>query len=396
VRLFVFLLFQHHKDAGLWDMTSPITWDQMGDDVPDWGAIITMSLWIAMAVSMVIIHVWVFVKTRSLGILSFAYSLHVALSTIALISASVLRLHAVPGLSMQAVSIDLVFVALVIKLIIASAMFWCEPLNGALPRIAVRCSEAYAARWSLLITAVPALLFVVADILRVQCQASLSLTEVHMIGKTGMPLTATIWFLWFRQPVLKEKVMGLVMIMLGACLYGYGEIRSSPQIWHHGAQDLWKYRCWMLAEVVFASFASISCEHVLRHAHGSVNVQNIAFYTWGLIGLLVQSRSTQLGSTFGLLTSFHWVTAGVFAAAGVATSFFLKYFGSIWKQCADGAMLVMFVAVDHVMLGQEHSSNAMLGVLLTLVGTIGCLVSGIKPVMPAPQLLPMKASQDHK
>eukprot|EP00929_Paragymnodinium_shiwhaense_P075023 TRINITY_DN38368_c0_g1_i1.p1 TRINITY_DN38368_c0_g1~~TRINITY_DN38368_c0_g1_i1.p1 ORF type:complete len:502 (+),score=71.73 TRINITY_DN38368_c0_g1_i1:154-1659(+) len=283
----------------------------------------------------------------------------------------------------------IVFAALVVKLSLSSVFLAGETYTAGTSAADFRTLMVDAFRC----TSVPSALYTTSDVLLVYCQQNMSLTEVQVIAKLGIPITAFIWVVIFRSPISIQKMMGLLVIMVGTSLYAVGEhndVVTSPAQgpnlawWSLGPLNVpheWIFRFLLIGQVLLSTCGGVSNEYYLLRCPASVNMQNCGMYVVGLLLVCLYSRASGSPLPVRALGSFHpvhWALALMLGSTGIVTSHFLKHLGSIWKQVAYGAMLVLFFALDNVAFHKSYPSLAILGVMIVCMGNCICVLDGQK------------------
>eukprot|EP00928_Gymnodinium_smaydae_P024461 TRINITY_DN19787_c0_g1_i1.p1 TRINITY_DN19787_c0_g1~~TRINITY_DN19787_c0_g1_i1.p1 ORF type:complete len:413 (-),score=42.30 TRINITY_DN19787_c0_g1_i1:157-1395(-) len=382
------LAIPEHVDVNL---TASHALDAPSKD-PDYGTVLTSVLSITMLIALAQIHMLAYSRDQPSA---FIASLYVAYVSLHCATSFVIADVGQTSSSVTADAIQVVLTALVAKLVVASGMFLAEEVPKDTTRVSFRLQQLHNSRTTLLYTAIPALLYTVSDVLIVSCQERLTLSEVQIISKLSILITTFMWTVTFQTPVSAWKWAGLTAIVCGGATYFGGAYMFDDihDFANHSAlqQDVaqshalyvwifkYKYHVLLIGQVMLSCAAGIACEYLLRSKTGSVNLQNVAQYSWSLIFLLLSLLRAPRPS-FEHYSFQMTVACALFAAIGVVTGYLLKYMGSVWKQAAYGNMVVLYFFVDYILRSADASIWHVFGVFITFVGTCAFVLDGWKPV----------------
>eukprot|EP00928_Gymnodinium_smaydae_P039529 TRINITY_DN26989_c0_g1_i1.p1 TRINITY_DN26989_c0_g1~~TRINITY_DN26989_c0_g1_i1.p1 ORF type:complete len:401 (-),score=51.11 TRINITY_DN26989_c0_g1_i1:115-1263(-) len=283
-------------------------------------------------------------------------------------------------------AVEIVFVALVAKLLIAALMFSAEDVRKEESRLSSRFQELRSARWTMMCMAIPAFLYTVSDVLVVSCQEVLSLTEVQVVSKANVIFTSIMWTFLFRSPISSWKWIGLILIVLGGSIFFGGEplfrymqwsVAESRDDTQKSAVVFGAYHALLIGQVCICCAAGLSCEYLLREKSGSVNLQNIAQYSWALLFLCV-TKAPKV--SLGQLSHQALLAVALFTAVGIVTSYLLKHLGSVWKQAAYGNMVFLYFFIDYMFCGAKPTIYHLCGMFIVFMGTAAFVLDGWKPL----------------
>jgi drug/metabolite transporter (DMT)-like permease len=343
---------------------------------------IAMLLWI---------HIYVYNRDNPAPIVAVIYLLYLTLHTLSAAMQVVVGRESKSPVSMaQAV----IFAALSVKLAISGSLTTMECMrDGTSFPESVRLFKA-----ALITIFVPSMLYTSGDLVLVFCQQNMSMTEVQIIQKVGIPITAVVWYCIFRITISPQKVIGITVLMIGTCIYAYGQQKHLGQATAEppappgplGALPVvWVFRLFMLAQAMLSTCGGVANEYCLLKTEASVNMMNTAMYTEGIIFVILQSKV--MGSPLPVVAMLEfgvmeWGLVSIYAFMGICTSFVLKYLGSVWKQVGYGVMLVLFFAVDNFFLGSTYEQTAIFGVLVCTIGVCMYVYAGIQADTRAEQI----------
>jgi len=332
-------------------------------------------------------HGYVYLRDRPSLVVAGVYVLYIGLHTIAS-SMQVLVGMSPTNTNRIASAQAVVFMSLVLKLAISAVQVLVEIRKEELPAGHLLENLKDSFRCSML----PSAFYTTSDVLLVYCQQSMGMTEMQILQKIGIPITAFVWWRIFRVTIGLRKILGLVIIMSGTILYAYGQSSSSQSQTSADVSGksgsgatlnmaVWFHRSILLLQVLCGTCGGVSNEYFLLRCSASVSMQNCAMYAQGLLLVMVSSLCFGNGipARYALeFSGIQWGCVLALALTGICTSHFLRHLGSIWKQVAFGAMLVMFFTVDNVVFGKTYANLAVGGVVIVLCGNCLAVLDGVQ------------------
>jgi hypothetical protein len=339
-------------------------------------------------VALIWLHVYVYRRDNPKATMAIVYviyiSLHSASSTLQILVGKAEK-------DMVATAQAVVFAALLIKLTISLVLVCAESVRDHMAGEFSwkRFSELFVV--CLFSVFVPSMLYTSSDLLLLYCQSHMTMTEVQVIAKIAIPITAVVWYVIFKISIGKQKICGLLVLMLGTGIYAVAQqsqMKGSkgtpelPAFLHLGnLPPVWIFRLFMLCQAIMAVFGGVTNEYFLLKCGASTNMMNSAMYIEGL--LFVMAQTYAMGKPFPVakmitFTPLQWTLATTYAAMGICTSYFLRYLGSIWKQVAYGVMMLTFFSIDNLFFKHVYSDMAVFGVIVVTVGIGIYIIAGIE------------------
>lgn len=294
-----------------------------------------------------------------------AYGLYVGLALLYQILFRVAETSGVEGLS----ATSIVGAALVLKLLLSVALYAQEGRDA--------WSEIVEERDTLLRCAIPGIAYVLSDALRAYCLMNMDMSAFTMVYSLRTVGIAVLWVLVFSQSLSWLKWVALAVMALGNFLHRSVE-------WSSGGDVVSKEASAFLFELALLSVAlacvgSVVNELLLKSRTASINLQNCAMYTWGLLGLCMLGPSE--GVSWNPVKWFYLGYIGfaamlVYALHGIATSRLLKYLGNIWKETAIACNVVFSFVIEVCVFKTQYAAFAVAGVVVVFIGMSMFILDG--------------------
>jgi drug/metabolite transporter (DMT)-like permease len=277
----------------------------------------------------------------------------------------------------------LVLNALLFKLLISFGLWraWEGSSFLQLPQI------AWQARGTLLQYVVPAGLYALSDIIRVEALQALDASTFAILFNSRMLFLAFVWQWVMDRKLFAIHWLSLLFVMVGCCLKEYPNIDDDSHAARH----------WAYVEIailgVITSFATVWNEMLLqKRSEVGVSLQNLAMYMWGTIFTIVMVCVWSIWnpSEFNNPLDTHawkaiWgrplvlTSALVLAIYGVATAYFLRYLSNITREVTLGAAApLLSVVMDFFLFKITMGAIEYVGLILVLLGVV---LFAFKPVL---------------
>lgn len=278
----------------------------------------------------------------------------------------------------------IVGVGLVLRLLFSFVLWFLEPVPQVDNRLACRLREAFEQRNSALLTAIPAAFYGASDLILQTVERRMSVPPTFLASFRA-PLVGFVWSVTFVQ-LSCAKWAGLLALGVGTALHSgayYVVLSGGP------LRDM----TWCavgLAGVLLSAFGGVSNEYLLRTQPGSLNFQNVAFFGVLFLLMLVNDGSNAAVLYAGQLSALDWIAALVFGALGVVASHLLKSLGCVWREVAQGMILVLDGMVIPLTFGGPLPAVRLVGLVVVALGTTVCVVD--RGVFLAGEHLPAPAT----
>eukprot|EP00928_Gymnodinium_smaydae_P033575 TRINITY_DN24009_c2_g1_i1.p1 TRINITY_DN24009_c2_g1~~TRINITY_DN24009_c2_g1_i1.p1 ORF type:complete len:791 (+),score=60.54 TRINITY_DN24009_c2_g1_i1:145-2517(+) len=264
-------------------------------------------------------------------------------------------------------------------------------------------SIAWKARATLLQYCVPAGLYALSDVIRVDALRATDASTFAILFNSRMLFLAFVWQQFMNRKLHLVHWASLMAVLMG-CVF-----KELPHV-NLGADGSSGDRYWAYLEIgllgVLTSFATVWNEFLLQtDAHVGVSLQNLAMYVWGsfwslivtLVWAFVGGESHVSPLDLAAWTSI-WgnplVLTGVVILAlyGIGTGYFLRHLSNITREVVLGALApLLSVAMDVWLFKLTLTWLEHAGLVLVLSGII---LFSFRPVL-AIDSLPV-ASEDIK
>jgi drug/metabolite transporter (DMT)-like permease len=277
----------------------------------------------------------------------------------------------------------LVLNALLFKLLISFGLWrsWEGASFLELPQ------AAWQSRGTLVQYVVPASLYALSDVIRVNALRALDASTFAILFNSRMLFLAFVWQWVMDRKLFAIHWLSLLFVMVGCCLKEYPNIDDDSHAARH----------WAYVEIailgVITSFATVWNEMLLqKRSEVGVSLQNLAMYMWGTIFTIVMVCVWSIWnpSEFNNPLDTHawkaiWgrplvlTSALVLAIYGVATAYFLRYLSNITREVTLGAAApLLSVVMDFFLFKITMGAIEYVGLILVLLGVV---LFAFKPVL---------------
>jgi len=248
---------------------------------------------------------------------------------------------------------------------------------------------AWEARSTLIQYVVPASLYAVSDVIRVDALRALDASTFAILFNSRMLFLAFLW-----QWVMNRKLYMIHWVSLIAVLAGCF-LKELSHVDLAGEDETRRH--WAYAEIgllgVITCIATVWNEMLLqKRADAGVSLQNMAMYTFGTVCLVCVQTIWMFVSPDRLISPWRlaswqavWGEPLVLAAAfvlaiyGIATAYFLRYLSNITREVTLGAFApLLSVVMDATLFELTLGHVEYAGLVLVLVGVI---LFAFKPVL---------------
>jgi drug/metabolite transporter (DMT)-like permease len=277
----------------------------------------------------------------------------------------------------------LVLNALLFKLLISFGLWraWEGASFLQLPQV------AWQSRSTLLQYVVPASLYALSDVIRVNALRALDASTFAILFNSRMLFLAFVWQWVMDRKLFAIHWLSLLCVMVGCCLKEYPNIDDDSHAARH----------WAYIEIailgVITSFATVWNEMLLqKRSDVGVSLQNLAMYIWGTIFTIVMVCVHHVWNPSEFnnpLDAQAWkaiwgrplvlTSALVLAMYGVATAYFLRYLSNITREVTLGAAApLLSVVMDFFLFKITMGAIEYVGLILVLLGVV---LFAFKPVL---------------
>ena len=224
-------------------------------------------------------------------------------------------------------------------------------------------------RRTILVMAIPALLYTISNTLTYQSIALMGSTNFQIWGNMRIVFTAVLSRLFALRPMIVLQWLAIVLLLLGSIAPSSGVCDDTHTAYRMSMTSI---LC-VLAQTLCTSLAGIYQEVYFKSSDQHFTLKNTCLYMWTCVFSALKMQEDLQESDDGVFAGFSnatWLTMVVYACYGQAVSLTLAYADNLVKVFATSFGATVSLLVDVFAFGLPLQLAQILGSIIVIISTI--------------------------